>query len=151
LFSPTLNTILIADRDDLIALDARDGERKFKFEHDIERAQFVLINESGKAVVGGRDEIAAFQVSGSKFQVSSRPESQTSDFKFQNAFPKTKTKNQDENPNEIWRVKHEAPSRGVFRVVAGIALRATALYFRYGGLATSALTSRAARARRVRF
>jgi hypothetical protein len=36
-------------------------------------------------------------------------------------------------------VKHEAPSRGVFRVVAGIALRATALYFRYGGLATSAL------------
>ena len=31
------------------------------------------------------------------------------------------------------------PSRGVFRIVAGIALRATALYFRYGGLATSAL------------
>jgi outer membrane protein assembly factor BamB len=134
------DTILIADRDDLIALDAGNGERKFKFEHDVEKAQFVLINESGKAVVGGRDEIAAFQVSGSKFQVSSRSASQILDFKFQNAFsgaqrPKTK----DENPNEIWRVKHKAPSRGVFRVVAGIALRATALYFRYGGLATSAL------------
>jgi hypothetical protein len=40
----------------------------------------------------------------------------------------------------LWRVKHKAPSRGVFRAVAGIALRATALYFRYGGLATSALS-----------
>ena len=40
---------------------------------------------------------------------------------------------------EIWRVKHKPPSRGVFRVVAAVALRAAALYFRYGGLATSAL------------
>lgn len=39
----------------------------------------------------------------------------------------------------VWRVKHKAPSRGAFRIIAGIALRATALYFRYGGMATSAL------------
>jgi hypothetical protein len=41
--------------------------------------------------------------------------------------------------SEVWRVKHKAPGRGVFRTIAGIALRATALYFRYGGFATSAL------------
>ncbi|MGI8813631.1 MAG: PQQ-binding-like beta-propeller repeat protein, partial [Pyrinomonadaceae bacterium] len=56
-----LNTILIADKDDLISIDARTGKRLDSFKHDIEKAQFVLINESGAAVVGGRDEIAAFR------------------------------------------------------------------------------------------
>ena len=55
------NTILIADKDDLITIDARTGKKIANFEHDVEKAQFVLINESGEAVVGGRDEIAAFE------------------------------------------------------------------------------------------
>lgn len=98
-------TILIADKDDLIRIDARTGKRMSEVEHEVEKAQFVLINESGKAVVGGKDEIAAFDGGG----------------------------------REAWRVRHKAPGRGAFRIIAGIALRATALYFRYGGLATSAL------------
>lgn len=98
------NTIVIADRDDLITIDARSGKAVAKFEHKVERAQFVLANESGDAVVGGRDTIAAFR-----------------------------------DGQERWRTRHKAPDRGVFRIVAGIALRATALYFRYGGLATSAI------------
>ena len=98
------NTILIADRDDLIRIDTKTGKRIDKLEHKIERAQFVLINERGDAVVGGRDEIAAFN-----------------------------------GGREAWRVRHKAPGRGALRIIAGVALRATALYFRYGGLATSAL------------
>ena len=64
----------------------------------------MLANESGDAVVGGRDTITAFR-----------------------------------GNQERWRVRHKAPDRGAFRIVAGIALRATALYFRYGGFATSAI------------
>jgi hypothetical protein len=135
-----INTILIADKDDLTAIDARDGKRKFRFEHDIERAQFVLINESGKAVVGGRDEIAAFEVSSSGFRAGNLSDIQDSEFRIQNSFFENRNpKSKIQNRAEIWRVKHKAPSRGVFRTIAGIALRATALYFRYGGLATSAL------------
>ncbi|HVE55711.1 MAG TPA: PQQ-binding-like beta-propeller repeat protein [Pyrinomonadaceae bacterium] len=133
-------TILVADRDDLITIDARTGKKIGEFEHDVEKAQFVLINEKGEAVVGGRDEIAAFQIQNSKFRAQSDYKLQTTDFKLQNSLteiqnPETK----DQKPNELWRVKHKAPSRGVFRIVAGIALRAAAIYFRYGGLATSAL------------
>jgi|CXWL01.1.fsa_nt_gi outer membrane protein assembly factor BamB len=102
------NTILIADKDDLITLDAGNGKRIAKRDHKIDKAQFVLINESGKAVVGGRNEIAAFDV-------------------------------KDQKKPEYWRARHTAPARGVFRLVSGIALRAAALYFRYGGIATSAL------------
>lgn len=103
------DTILIADKDDLITLDARNGKRVAKRDHKIDQAQFVILNEGGHAVVGGRNEIAAFDLRDPK-----RP--------------------------EIWRARHTAPGRGVFRVVAAIALRAAALYFRYGGLATSGIS-----------
>lgn len=98
------DTILIADRDDLISIDAHTGKRTARFEHKIEKAQFVLINESGRAVVGGQSELAAFESNG----------------------------------RQIWRVRHKPPARGVLRIVGGIALRAAALYFRYGGIASSA-------------
>ncbi len=130
------NTILIADRDDLISIDAKTGKRKDKFEHKIEKAQFVLINERGDAVVGGRDEIAAFRAEPSASAGGG-------ELKFDNA---AFTSGALPPPHaggsapvrELWRVKHKAPGRGGFRIIAGIALRATALYFRYGGLASSA-------------
>ncbi len=132
------NTILIADKDDLIKINARSGKRIDKFEHDVERAQFVLINERGDAVIGGRDEIAAFDINGGRSRVGQNADG-SSFSRFSNAWQASRLRSDDRDSAEIWRVKHKAPSRGVFRVVAGIALRATALYFRYGGLATSAL------------
>ncbi len=107
------NTILIADSDDLISIDARNGKRIRKSEHKVKDAQFVLFNEKREAVVGGRDRLSAFRMAD------------------------LKTKNGKLRP--VWTARHKPPSRGIFRVVAGIALRATALYFRYGGLATSAI------------
>ncbi|MGI8812040.1 MAG: hypothetical protein ACR2IH_05870, partial [Pyrinomonadaceae bacterium] len=106
------DTIVVADRDEVIYLDAASGKRTMQFPHKIDNAEFVLINEAGAVVVGGRDEIAGFA----------------------DAFPSRS----DHSAHELWRIRHKAPARGAFRVIAGIALRATALYFRYGGLATSA-------------
>ena len=102
------NTIMLADRDDLIAIDAKNGKRIGKFEHEVERAEFVLINEKGNAVVGGREEISAFEVSNLKSNVR--------------------------DPKPLWTAKHKAPGRGLLRTIGSVALRATALYFRYGGL-----------------
>jgi hypothetical protein len=98
------NTIIFADNDDVISLDAQTGKRSSKFEHKVDKPQFILLNEAGNAVVGGRDEIAAFE----------------------------------RGSRERWRVRHKPPGRGAFAIIGGIALRATALYFRYGGVATSA-------------
>lgn len=129
------NTILLADRDDLISLDARSGKRRAQLEHKVERAQFVLINERGQAVVGGSDEIAAFGVSSPRSRVPSRGEFQTVRFDGNDGLETRDLR----LGTEQWRVRHKAPGRGAFRIIAGIALRATALYFRYGGIATSAL------------
>jgi outer membrane protein assembly factor BamB len=132
------NTILVADKNDLITIDARAGKKISEIEHDIEKAQFVLINERGAAVVGGRDEIAAFSIA-ERGMRNAESQNQSAlifaQFSKSNQFPQSAIP----NPQLMWRVKHKPPSRGIFRIVAGIALRAAALYFRYGGLATSAL------------
>jgi hypothetical protein len=39
----------------------------------------------------------------------------------------------------VWRAKHDPPGRGVLRTVAAITARAAAIYFRYGGVATTAV------------
>jgi outer membrane protein assembly factor BamB len=135
-------TIIIADRDDLITLDARSGKRRDSVEHKIEKAQFVLINESGQAVVGGRDEMAAFSIDSRRAQQSSPPYeggvADASSVGVVLSFASTNVPTSTPVANEVWRVRHKAPGRGAFKIIAGIALRATALYFRYGGLATSA-------------
>lgn len=59
---PNLSTIMIADQDDLISIDAETGKRRARIAHRVDRAAFVLLNEGGRAVVGGRDRIAAFDV-----------------------------------------------------------------------------------------
>jgi outer membrane protein assembly factor BamB len=102
---PERETVLVADRDDLIFLDARTGKRRLKVSHGVERAAFVVLNERGEAVVGGRGEIAGFDARGGR---------------------------------EAWRAKHDAPGRGILRTVGAVAARAASLYFRYGGLASTA-------------
>jgi len=65
LVMPDRNTIAIADRDDLIFIDASNGKRMSRVSHRIERASFGTLNENGNVVIGGQSEIAAFDV-GSK-------------------------------------------------------------------------------------
>ena len=57
---PDASSIFIADRDDLIDIDAKTGKRRARVRHGIERASFGLLNEGGDVVVGGQSEIAAF-------------------------------------------------------------------------------------------
>ena len=60
LLVPTPNTLAVADRDDLIFVDAQNGKRTARVSHKIERASFGLLNERGDVVIGGQSEIAAF-------------------------------------------------------------------------------------------
>ena len=63
---PDSSNIVVADRDDLITIDAATGKRRAKSSHKIEKAAFVLLNERGEIVVGGQNEIAAFDVPGGR-------------------------------------------------------------------------------------
>jgi outer membrane protein assembly factor BamB len=101
---PDARTAVVADRDDLILLDAATGKRRVKVSHGVEAAAFVLLNERGELVLGGKNELAAFEPTGGTL---------------------------------IWRERHEPPGRGLLRTVGAVAARATSLYFRYGGAAST--------------
>ena len=60
LLFPEFNRIVVADRDDLIFLDPRNGKVITRISHKIERASFGVLNERGDIVIGGQSEIAAF-------------------------------------------------------------------------------------------
>jgi outer membrane protein assembly factor BamB len=65
LLIPGPNILAVADRDDLIFVDAQTGKRMSRVSHKIERASFGMLNERGDVVIGGQSEIAAFdRVSG---------------------------------------------------------------------------------------
>jgi outer membrane protein assembly factor BamB len=60
LLFPGPGVFAVADRDDLIFVDARNGKRTLRVSHKIERPSFGMLNERGDIVIGGRSEIAAF-------------------------------------------------------------------------------------------
>ncbi|HWW74799.1 MAG TPA: PQQ-binding-like beta-propeller repeat protein, partial [Pyrinomonadaceae bacterium] len=61
---PDARTAVVADRDDLILLDAATGKPRVKVSHGVEAAAFLLLNERGEIVLGGKNELAAFDPSG---------------------------------------------------------------------------------------
>ena len=96
-------TLSVADRDELIAIDRTTGKRLAHLSHHVKDASFVLVNDRGELVIGGREEIAAFN-----------------------------------SGQETWRVRCPPPGRGLLRTVLAVAARAASLYFRFGGVATTA-------------
>ncbi len=60
LLLPARDMIAIADRDDLITIDATIGKRRSRTSHKIDSPAFGLINDSGDIVIGGQSQIAAF-------------------------------------------------------------------------------------------
>ena len=57
---PDAGTAAVADRDDLILIDSLTGKRRLKVSHNVEAAAFVLLNERGELVLGGKNELAGF-------------------------------------------------------------------------------------------
>jgi outer membrane protein assembly factor BamB len=102
---PEARTIVIADHDDLISIDTAIGKRRGHSPHKIKDASFALLNSQNQVIIGGREDIAAFDYASGR---------------------------------EIWRAHYPPPGRGFLRSVAAIAARAASLYFRFGGVATTA-------------
>ena len=61
---PNPSTIILADHDELIAVDAHNGRRRSRISHGIDKPSFAILNEGGDVVIGGREEIASFNNGG---------------------------------------------------------------------------------------
>ena len=103
---PESGTLAIADRDDLISIDTATGKRRAHSPHKIKDAAFALLNDQNQLIIGGREDIAAFD------------------------YP---------SGREVWRAHYPPPGRGFLRTIGAIAARAASLYFRFGGVTTTAI------------
>jgi outer membrane protein assembly factor BamB len=56
------STLLLADREELILLDSEKGKALKHVKHKVSKAAFLLVNENRDAVVGGTNEVRAFNV-----------------------------------------------------------------------------------------
>jgi outer membrane protein assembly factor BamB len=97
------SSLVIADHDELITIDAGNGKRLSHVPHHVKRPAFALLNENDQIVVGGQEDLAAFSMG-----------------------------------REVWRGHYPPPGRGLLRTVTAIAARAASLYFRFGGVASTA-------------
>ncbi len=57
---PDASSVVLADHDDLITLDASTGKRLTHISHHVKQPAFALLNERGEVVLGGQEDIAAF-------------------------------------------------------------------------------------------
>jgi outer membrane protein assembly factor BamB len=101
---PNPSVIALADNNELIAIDTSNGQRLKRVSHGIGKPAFAVLNERGEIVIGGREEIAAFDSAGQR----------------------------------VWRGRYPPPGRGLLRTIGAIAARAASLYFRFGGVASTA-------------
>ncbi len=101
---PESSVIALADNNELITIDTSSGQRLRRISHGIEKPAFAVLNERSEVVIGGRNEIAAFDSAG----------------------------------QTVWRGKYPPPGRGLLRTIGAIAARAASLYFRFGGVASTA-------------
>ena len=56
------STLLLADREDLIALETEKGKQLKRVSHKVSKAAFLLVNDKSNAVVGGANEVRAYDV-----------------------------------------------------------------------------------------
>ena len=101
---PNPSTIMLADNNELMAIDTTSGKRLSRISHGVGKPAFAVLNERGEVVIGGREEIAAFDSTGQR----------------------------------VWRGRYPPPGRGLLRTIGAIAARAASLYFRFGGVASTA-------------
>ena len=127
------------------ALDATTGKTLWRYKGaDKGLTNFVLANE-GTILAADRDDLLWLSTANGKRRMKVTHRIEKASFVVLNAEGAAVVGGQKEiaafdleTGRELWRARHNAPGRGFFRTLAAITARAASLYFRFGGLATTA-------------
>jgi outer membrane protein assembly factor BamB len=127
------------------ALDALTGKTLWRYKGaDKGLTNFVLARE-GLLMAADRDDLLWLSAANGKRRMKVAHRIEKASFVVLNAEGAAVVGGQKEiaafdleTGRELWRARHNAPGRGFFRTLAAITARAASLYFRFGGLATTA-------------
>lgn len=127
------------------AIDVNTGKTVWRYKGADKGITNLLIGDSGGLIVADRDDLFVIDpVTGERrSKVSHGVEAAAFVLLNQRGEVVVGGKNElaafdPHTGRNSWRARHTPPGRGLLRTVAAVAARATALYFRYGGAATTA-------------
>jgi outer membrane protein assembly factor BamB len=127
------------------AIDSRTGKVLWRYKGADKGITNLVLPDSSSIVVADRDDLIIIDSRNGKRRSRIRHGIERASFGLLNESGQVVVGGQSEiaafdptNGREIWRARHPPPGRGIFKTVTAIAARATSLYFRYGGTATTA-------------
>jgi outer membrane protein assembly factor BamB len=127
------------------AIDARTGKVLWRYKGADKGITNIAMPESGTIVIADRDDLISIDTTTGKRRGHSPHKVKGAAFALLNDQNEVIIGGREDlaafdyaSGREMWRAHHPPPGRGFLRTIGAIAARAASLYFRYGGVATSA-------------
>ena len=127
------------------ALDTANGKVLWRYKGADKGITNLVLPNASSIVIADRDDLIDIDTTTGKRRARVRHGIERASFGLLNERGKVVIGGQSEiaafdlgSGSEVWRARHTPPGRGLFRTIAAITARAASLYFRYGGVATTA-------------
>ena len=127
------------------AIDVRTGKVLWRYKGADKGITNLVMPDPSSIYIADRDDLIAVDTGTGKRRSRVKHDIERASFGLLNEGGNVVVGGQSEiaafNPAtglEIWRARHTPPGRGLFRTIAAITARAASLYFRFGGVATTA-------------
>jgi outer membrane protein assembly factor BamB len=127
------------------AIDVRNGKVLWRYKGADKGITNLVLPDAQSIFVADRDDLIAIDTNTGKRRARVKHGIERAAFAVLNETGNVVVGGQNEiaafdvaSGREQWRARHTPPGRGLFRTVAAVAARAASLYFRYGGLASTA-------------
>ena len=127
------------------AIDARTGKILWRYKGADKGITNLVLPNASNIVVADRDDLIIIDSQTGKRRTRVRHGIERASFGVLNEGGDVVVGGQSEiaafepgSGREMWRARHTPPGRGILRTIAAITARAASLYFRYGGVATTA-------------
>ena len=127
------------------AIDVRNGKVLWRYKGADKGITNMVLPDASSIYIADRDDLIVVDTATGKRRSRVKHEIERASFGLLNEGGNVVVGGQSEiaafdtaTGQEVWRARHTPPGRGIFRTVTAIAARAASLYFRYGGVATTA-------------
>ncbi|HKO60751.1 MAG TPA: PQQ-binding-like beta-propeller repeat protein [Pyrinomonadaceae bacterium] len=127
------------------AIDVRTGKVLWRYKGADKGITNLVLPDQSSIYLADRDDLIVVETATGKRRSRVKHDIERASFALLNEGGNVVVGGQSEiaafNPAtglQIWRARHTPPGRGLFRTVAAITARAASLYFRFGGVASTA-------------
>src|SRR5262249_33060824 len=130
------------------AIDPSSGKILWRYRGADKGITNVALSDASTALVADRDELIAIDASNGKVVKRLKHRIDRAAFVLINEERQAVVGGRNEiagfdtarGGEAVWRARHDPPGRGVMRTMGAITARAASIYFRYGGIATTAFS-----------